>query len=142
MAGRIFHISRGNPQRPTWPAPYRRGPGVTQPGGESVTWSFVSERTNDRFGVDLTLYLLARLGLVVLVAALLVAFAGAPPLVALIVALVASFPLGLLLFRGLNARVTAGLAVRGERRKAEKERLRAELRGDRGADHADRGSEA
>ncbi|MPZ00374.1 MAG: DUF4229 domain-containing protein [Actinophytocola sp.] len=106
----------------------------------------MSERTNDRFGVDLTLYLLARFGLVVLVAALLVAFAGAPPLVALVVALVASFPLGLLLFRGLNARVTAGLAVRGERRKAEKARLRAELRGDRGSDvdteRADRGSEA
>lgn len=103
---------------------------MRQPGGQSVTLSFVSERTNDRFGADLALYLLARFGLVALVTALLV-LAQVPLPVALIIAIVGGFPLGLLLFRRLATRVTAGLAVRGERRKAEKEKLRAELRGDR-----------
>lgn len=82
-----------------------------------------------RLAQDLTLYLLARLGLVALVAALLV-LANVPLLVALLVGLVLGMPLGMLLFRRLSARVTKGLAERGERRKAERARLRAELRGD------------
>lgn len=94
----------------------------------------VSDAAGDRFAADLTLYLLARFGLVAVVAALLV-LANVPVPVALVIALVLALPLGLLLFRGLNARVTRGLAVRGERRKAERERLRSELRGDRTGDH-------
>jgi uncharacterized protein DUF4229 len=53
-----------------------------------------------------------------------------PLLVALAVAVVAGFPLGLLLFRPLNRRVTEGLAARGAAKYAERERLRAQLRGD------------
>jgi hypothetical protein len=45
---------------------------------------------------------------------------------------VVGFPLGLLVFRGLNQRVTAGLAERGADRTATRDRLRAELRGDEG----------
>lgn len=86
----------------------------------------------DRFAVDLTLYLLARFGLVAAVTVVLTLF-DVPLLVALVIAMVLGLPLGLLTFRGLNARVTRGLAVRGERRKAERDRLRAELRGDRSA---------
>jgi hypothetical protein len=62
---------------------------------------------------DLTLYTLGRLALV-----------------AAVTAVVVGFPLGLLVFRGLNQRVTVGLAERGEQRAATRERLRAELRGE------------
>lgn len=90
-------------------------------------------RTGDTFAVDLTWYLLARLGLVIVLTTVLV-LANVPLLVALAIAIVMSMPLGLLLFRRLNRRVTAGLAARGERRKAERARLRAELAGSREPD--------
>ena len=82
-----------------------------------------------RLGRDLALYTLARLGLVAVVTVVLVLL-EVPFLVSLAVAIVVGFPLGLLLFRGLNRRVTAGLAARGATKHAERERLRAELRGD------------
>jgi hypothetical protein len=78
---------------------------------------------------DLTLYTLGRLALVGAVTVVLVLF-DVPLLVAVTVAVVVGFPLGLLVFRGLNSRVTAGLAERGTQRAATRERLRAELRGD------------
>jgi hypothetical protein len=78
---------------------------------------------------DLALYTVARLGLIVLVGGVLVLF-GVPLLVSLAVAIVVGFPLGLLVFRGLNRRVTAGLAARGAERDEERRRLRAQLRGD------------
>lgn len=80
-------------------------------------------------GRDLTLYLLARFGLIAVVAVVLV-LVKVPLLVALAVAVVVGFPVGLLALRKLNARVTAGLAVRNERRARERAKLRAELRGD------------
>lgn len=82
-----------------------------------------------RLGRDLALYTLARLGLVAVVTVVLVLL-DVPFLVSLAVAIVVGFPTGLLLFRGLNRRVTAGLAARGAARHTERERLRAELRGD------------
>ena len=78
---------------------------------------------------DLTLYTLGRLALVGAVTVVLVLF-DVPLLVALAVAVVVGFPLGLLVFRGLNQRVTTGLAERGAQRSATRDRLRAELRGD------------
>jgi hypothetical protein len=78
---------------------------------------------------DLTLYTLGRLVLVGAVTVVLLLF-DVPLLVALAVAVVVGFPLGLLVFRGLNQRVTAGLAERGAERTATRERLRAELRGE------------
>lgn len=78
---------------------------------------------------DLTLYTLGRLVLVGVVTVVLVLF-NVPLLVAVAVAVVVGFPLGLLVFRGLNNRVTAGLAERGAERAQTRERLRRELRGE------------
>lgn len=80
-------------------------------------------------GRDLTFYTLGRLALVGAVTVVLVLF-DVPLLVSLAVAIVVGFPLGLLVFRGLNGRVTAGLAERGAERAATRDRLRAELRGE------------
>lgn len=80
-------------------------------------------------GRDLTLYTLGRLALVGAVTVVLVLL-DVPLLVALAVAVVVGFPLGLIVFRSLNNRVTAGLAERGATRAETRDRLRAELRGD------------
>jgi uncharacterized protein DUF4229 len=87
----------------------------------------VAESAN--LGRDLALYTAARVGLVAVVTAGMLV-AGIPLLVSIAVALVVGFPLGILLFRGLNERVTAGLAARGGERATERARLRAQLRGD------------
>jgi hypothetical protein len=80
-------------------------------------------------GRDLILYTLARFGLLAAITGILLLF-KVPLLVALAVAVVAGFPLGILLLRPLNRRVTEGLAARGAAKYAERERLRAQLRGD------------
>ena len=85
--------------------------------------------SDGHLGRDLAFYTLARLGLIAVVAAVLLLF-DVPLLVSLAVAIVVGFPMGLLLFRGLNQRVTSGLAERGATRHAVREQLRAELRGD------------
>lgn len=85
-------------------------------------------------GRDLALYTVARLGLVAAVVAVLLLF-DVPFLVSLAIAVVVGFPLGLLLFRGLNQRVTAGLAERGAEKHAAREKLRAELRGETDPPH-------
>lgn len=77
---------------------------------------------------DLTLYTVARLVLVAVVTLALV-LAGVPLLVSILLALVLVLPLSLVLFRSLRRRVAAGLHQAGERRRAERERLRAQLRG-------------
>jgi hypothetical protein len=81
------------------------------------------------FGRDIALYTAARIGIVAVITALLV-LAKIPLLVSLAVAVVVALPLSMLLLRGLNQRVTAGFAVRGEARRAERDKLRAELRGE------------
>ena len=80
-------------------------------------------------GRDLALYTAARLAIVGVVTVALLLF-KVPFLVSLAIALVVGFPLGILLFRGLNERVTAGLAARGATKHAERDRLRAQLRGE------------
>jgi hypothetical protein len=80
-------------------------------------------------GRDLALYTVARVALVGVVTVLLMLF-KVPFLVSLAIALVVGFPLGMLLFRGLNERVTGGLAARGAAKHEERERLRAQLRGE------------
>ncbi|GGM70027.1 hypothetical protein GCM10012275_45600 [Longimycelium tulufanense] len=82
---------------------------------------------------DVTLYTLARLLLVLAVAGLLM-LARVPLLVALAVGVVLGLPLSLLLFRGLRVRVATGLAAAGARRRAEREKLRAQLRGEQPRD--------
>lgn len=78
-----------------------------------------------RLAGTLTLYSLARAGLVAVVAGLLL-LAGVPLVIAVLVALVVALPLSMLLFRGLRARLDAALAARAEQRA----QLRARLRGE------------
>jgi Flp pilus assembly protein TadB len=86
---------------------------------------------------DITLYTLARVGLLVAIAGVL-ALLHVPLLVALAVSVVVSMPLAMLvLLRRLRARVAEGLAERARERKAQRELLRAQLRGDRGTEDAE-----
>jgi len=80
-------------------------------------------------GRDVTLYVLARLGMVAVVMALLM-LVNVPLLVAMAVGVVVALPLSLFLLKGMRARVATALNERGEVRKAERERLRAQLRGE------------
>ena len=82
---------------------------------------------------DVALYTVARLAMVV-VAALLLVLAGVPVLVSILLALVVALPLSMLLLGSLRTRVNAGLAMRGARRRAERDRLRRQLRGDERGD--------
>lgn len=79
-------------------------------------------------GRDLTLYVGARVALIVVVAAILTVV-GVPLLVSVAVGIVVALPLSLVLLRGLNSRVSTELAHRGAKRRAERDKLRAELRG-------------
>ncbi|MFD1146852.1 DUF4229 domain-containing protein [Saccharothrix hoggarensis] len=80
-------------------------------------------------GRDVTLYICARLGMVAAVTALLV-LVNVPLLVALAVGVVVALPLSLFAFPGLRTRVAQGLEARQAARRAEREKLRAQLRGD------------
>lgn len=77
---------------------------------------------------DLALYSVARLAMVAVTAMLLV-LAGVPVLVSILLALVVALPLSMVLLGSLRARVNAGLAELRTRRRADRERLRRELRG-------------
>jgi hypothetical protein len=77
----------------------------------------------------LALYVLARLGLVAVLAALLL-LAGVPMIIAVLVALIVALPLSMVLFRGLRARLDGALVAAQERRSRERAALRARLRGD------------
>ncbi len=79
----------------------------------------------------MTLYVLARLGLVAVVAGVLMFF-NVPLLPALAVGVVVALPASLFLFKGLRQRVAVGLNERQAVRQAERDKLRAELRGDEG----------
>jgi hypothetical protein len=81
----------------------------------------------------LVAYTLARLCLVAMVTGLLL-LAGVPLVLAVLIGVVAALPLSMLLLRGLRQRMDAGLAVVQERRAAQREVLRARLRGDDRAD--------
>jgi hypothetical protein len=80
---------------------------------------------------DVALYSAARLALVAVLALLLV-LAGVPLLVSILLALVVALPLSMVLLRSLRVRVSAGLAAAGARRRAERDRLRSQLRGEQG----------
>jgi len=88
----------------------------------------------------LVAYNLARLAIVVAVAGLLV-LAGVPLLLALLIGVVAALPLSMLLLRGLRKRMDAGVAAVQERRTAQREVLRARLRGDDVPARSDDGAE-
>lgn len=82
---------------------------------------------------DITLYTLGRLGLVAVIAGLLVLL-GVPLLVAILLGLVVALPLSLVLMRSLRARVSAGLNSLSASRRAERNRLRAQLSGEQHRD--------
>jgi hypothetical protein len=84
----------------------------------------------------LVLYGLARVGLLVLIAGLLL-LAGTPLVIAVLVALIVALPLSMLLFRGLRGRLDDALAVAHARRGAQRAALRAGLRGDPEQDDGD-----
>jgi uncharacterized protein DUF4229 len=78
---------------------------------------------------EVALYSAARLMLVAVMTVLLV-LAGVPLLVSILLAVVVALPLSMVLLGSLRARVNAGLAVVSARRRAERDRLRQQLRGE------------
>ncbi len=86
--------------------------------------------------MDVVLYAAARLLLVVALSgaiygvARLLGVSEFPVVVAALFALIIAMPLGIWLFSPLRRRATAALAVSGERRRRERDQLRARLRGE------------
>ncbi len=91
--------------------------------------------SGNRIVIDVLLYATARLALVVALSAAIYGVArmlgvsGFPLVVAVLFALIIAMPLGIWLFTPLRRRATAALAVSGERRRRERDELRARLRG-------------
>lgn len=100
------------------------------------------ERAGNHVVVDVLLYAAARLLLVVVLTgaiygvARLLGVAQFPVVVAALFALIIAMPLGIWLFGPLRRRATAGLAIAGGRRRRERERLQARLRGEAVLDEA------
>ena len=89
-----------------------------------------------RASLSVLLYTAARLALVAVLAAVIY-WAGRllgvhdfPLVVAVLFALVIAMPLGIWLFSPLRRRATAGLEVATERRRRDRDQLRARLRGE------------
>jgi hypothetical protein len=86
--------------------------------------------------VDVAVYAVARLLLVVVLsaaiygAALLLGLHDFPLVIALLFALVIALPVGIWVFAPLRRRATAGVAALDARRRADRDRLRARLRGE------------
>jgi hypothetical protein len=97
----------------------------------------VSEgRPRSSLVVDVLAYTLARLLLVVVLAAVifgaghLLGVSDFPLVVAILFALVIALPLGIWLFAPLRRRATASISVIDERRRKDREQLQARLRGE------------
>lgn len=96
--------------------------------------------------VDVLLYAAARLLLAVALAAAIYGVARLmgvsefPLAVAALFALIIAMPLGIWLFGPLRRRATASLAVAGERRRREREQLRARLHGEAPPDEGNDGA--
>jgi hypothetical protein len=90
--------------------------------------------------LDVAAYAGARLALVAALTGLIVGVAHLigvdqfPVVVALLFAIVVALPLGIWLFAPLRRRATASVAAFDERRRADREQLRARLRGNGTAD--------
>lgn len=88
---------------------------------------------------DLGLYTLARLGLVVVIAAIILGVSqlvnvDVPLLVALIFAVIIALPLSLVLFGKLRTRVNEEISAVDAKRREDRDDLRAKLRGDGSGD--------
>jgi Protein of unknown function (DUF4229) len=108
------------------------------PGGKTTT---------ERGLGDVIIYAVARLVLLVVVSAaiywlaLLVGVTDFPLVVAVLFALIIAMPMGIWLFSPLRRRATAALAVSGERRRRERDQLRARLRGEALPEGTDEGTD-
>ncbi|MEV0297944.1 DUF4229 domain-containing protein [Nocardia sp. NPDC050710] len=107
---------------------------ATRPDGASAQQT---PKPGRRLARNLALYTLARLGLVVVLAAVIVLVArlirvDIPLIVAALFALIIAMPLSLTLFKKLRARVNEDIAVVDEKRRKDKAQLRARLRGEDG----------
>nr|WP_245849101.1 DUF4229 domain-containing protein [Mycobacterium palustre] len=86
--------------------------------------------------IDVLAYAAARLLLVAVLSGVIYGVARLlgvtefPAVVAVLFALIIGMPLGIWMFGPLRRRATASLAVAGERRRREREQLRARLRGE------------
>jgi len=107
---------------------------ATRPDGASA------QQTSDagkRLAKNLALYTVARLALVVVLTAAIILVARlvrveVPVIVAALFALIIAMPLSLTLFKKLRAKVNEDIAVVDEKRRKDKARLRARLRGEDG----------
>lgn len=88
---------------------------------------------------QLVLYTLARVGLFVVLCAILI-IAHVPVLVAPVIAIVVALPLSMVLLRSWSQRVSAGLAARTAARKATRDDLRSRLRGEFAAEEPEHDS--
>ena len=79
---------------------------------------------------DVALYTVARLAMLVAATVVLMLF-QVPLLVAAAVAVVLVMPLSMLVLGSLRRRVAVGMAERAQQRRARREELRAQLRGER-----------
>ncbi|MGB3333367.1 MAG: DUF4229 domain-containing protein [Mycobacterium sp.] len=86
--------------------------------------------------LDVAMYTAARLALVAVLTAViyglgrLLGLSDFPPIIAAMLALIVALPLGMWLFTPLRKRATDSLTVAGERRRLEREKLQARLRGE------------
>lgn len=84
---------------------------------------------------DLALYTVARLGLVVVIAAIIIGVAAlvnvsVPLIVAALFALLIAMPLSLLLFKNLRTQVNKDIAAVDEKRRRDRAQLMTRLRGE------------
>jgi hypothetical protein len=95
--------------------------------------------SGQRMVIDVVVYTLARLLLaavltgVIFFLAHLIGIAEFPLVVALLFAIVLALPLGIWVFAPLRRRATASIAEFDERRRTDRDQLRARLRGDESA---------
>lgn len=93
-------------------------------------------RPGSRLVLDLLVYVLARLLLVVVLTAVIMGGAHLlgvrefPIVVALLFAIVIALPLGIWVFAPLRRRATDSMSALDERRRQDRERLQARLRGE------------
>ncbi|MFE3446525.1 DUF4229 domain-containing protein [Nocardia sp. NPDC059180] len=110
---------------------------ASRPEGASARQT--SGSTGGRLARNLALYTVARLGMVVIITAVIMLVANLigveiPLVVAALFALIIAMPLSLTLFKGLRTKVNEDIAVVDARRRQDKAQLRARLRGDEPGD--------
>lgn len=126
-------VSSNEPDRPD-PSTGPGAPGPERPPAAPAP----SARRSGGLAGPLLVYTALRLGLIAVITALLMLFM--PFIVALLFAIIVQLPLSWLLFAGPRRRVNKAMASSSAQRRAERERLRAALAGDRSAAEGERAS--